>query len=132
VLKAVKILFLGLSILFSFGFTAVESNCKTINEISCESHSCCKKEKEKPQQKKDCDGSCCLQPISVLRLNDFASINESIQQETKKYNPDYLLYLQIDGVNYNVESRQNVTILTRHFSSKIRHKQQALNQVWLI
>lgn len=80
-LQAVKILFLGLAILFSFGFRSYESTCQFKVEQSCEAKSCCKKEaKENPSsEKKDCKGKCCVQAISLLKLDEFVPSTTSIQ-----------------------------------------------------
>ena len=131
-LKAVKILFLGLSILFSFGFTAVESHCDKSEEITCESHSCCEDKHEKPHADEDCGGACCLQPISVLSLNDFVNSGKKIEQETKIFDADYSLYTLAQTQLPVFGFTTDFTHFMPDFIEKERQRHQALNQVWLI
>ncbi len=84
-MKAFKILFLNLAILFSFGFTSFETSCNIAEKESCsKKHSCCKKE-EKPAQKKDCKGKCCVQqPVALFKFNVLISPSKQVQFSKKK------------------------------------------------
>lgn len=84
----INILFLGLTILFSFGFSSFQSVCDEKIEVIETNHSCCKDEsvkKEISQNKHQdgccgtdsCQGSCCIESVDFLILTDFVFQTES-------------------------------------------------------
>lgn len=80
----IKILFLGISILFSFGFTTYQSSCaKSENTIETDAHSCCKtKTKSECTQSKDCKADCCLETSDFFVFNKFVLQSEKNERIT--------------------------------------------------
>jgi len=84
----VNILFLGLSILFSFGFTSFQSVCELKAEIIESKQSCCQDEEKADDTDKYLDGeccntdycaaACCIESIDFLLFNDFVFQTESV------------------------------------------------------
>jgi len=84
----INILFLGLSILFSFGFTSFQSVCELKTEIIESKRSCCQDEEKKNDTDKHikgeccktdyCEGACCIESIDFLLFNDFVFQTESV------------------------------------------------------
>tara|TARA_B100000809_G_C15014928_1_gene486317 strand:+ start:286 stop:690 length:405 start_codon:yes stop_codon:yes gene_type:complete len=76
----IKILFLGISIFFSFGFTTYQANCGTQeNKIEVNAHSCCHSNKKPSCTKSsDCLAECCLKPNNIFVFNQFIISVEEI------------------------------------------------------
>jgi len=84
----INILFLGLSILFSFGFTSFQSACELKTEIIESKRSCCQDEKTVVDTDKhivgeccktdSCEGECCIESNDILLFNDFVFQTESV------------------------------------------------------
>jgi len=84
----INILFLGLSILFSFGFTSFQSACELKTEIVESKPSCCQDEEKGDDTDKhikgeccktdSCEGACCIESIDFLLFNDFVFQTESV------------------------------------------------------
>jgi hypothetical protein len=139
-IRFIKILFLGLSILFSFGFTTYESSCNsqiTQNIDITAGHSCCHPEKKinvtsnACTKSNKCKADCCLHLSNILVFNDFI-FNESIL-----YNTDVVLerFLNIDYKLYEFTSNIYFSKLDnyQYLSSKNSCKQRiSLKQSWLI
>ncbi len=75
-LKVFKILFLSISILFSFGYTTYEAKCEQNEKKECVKKMACCYAHEKTT--KDC-GNQCLKPVSLWHLNDFSASNHKIE-----------------------------------------------------
>jgi hypothetical protein len=79
--QILHIFFLGLSILFSFGFTSFQSGCTAKVGIIETNHSCCKVESERSLSHEhlegdccgtdNCQGSCCFESVDYFQFNDF-------------------------------------------------------------
>jgi hypothetical protein len=80
----IKILFLGISVFFSFGFTTYQSKCgKQEIKIEENAHSCCHpKNKSECTQSKDCKADCCLQTSEFFVFNHFVIGNEKVEKFT--------------------------------------------------
>lgn len=77
-LSAIKILFISISVLFSFGFTINESKCLDNKKSIEELHSCCKK--IPLEEKAPCDGNCCQFPIAYYSFSEFEINHFSVKQ----------------------------------------------------
>jgi hypothetical protein len=69
-IQSFKILFLGIAIFFSFGFTTRQSVCHTEmnkEKLCCESQKTCCSSK-KTEKKKDCNKECCFKTDNILEL----------------------------------------------------------------
>jgi hypothetical protein len=79
--KVLHIFFLGLSILFSFGFTSYQSGCLAKVEIIETNHACCKIESKVNVSHEHldgdccgtdkCQGFCCFESVDYFQFNDF-------------------------------------------------------------
>ena len=80
----IKILFLGISILFSFGFTTYQSSCaQSENTIEPDAHSCCKaKTRFECTQSNDCKADCCLKTSDLFVFNKFVIQSEKSESIT--------------------------------------------------
>ena len=139
------IFFLGLSILFSFGFTSFQSACTAKVEIIETMHACCKVESEKhlshEYMKVDCcdtdicQGSCCVESLDYFQFNDFIVQGNTINLNNLEISliPSFQHFL-LSLVNSNVNLLQEKLIvppdvlihksITKHIIIK--------NQSWLI
>ena len=139
------IFFLGLSILFSFGFTSFQSACTAKVEIIETMHSCCKVESEKHLSHEYmtvdccdtdvCQGSCCIESLDYLQFNDFVVERNTINLNDLEISliPS-LQYFLLGLANFNVNLLQEQLIvppdllihksITKHIIIK--------NQSWLI
>ncbi len=89
----IKILFLSISVFFSFGFTTYQHICSSHEEVVEEhAHSCCDIAKNTVcTDSNDCKDECCLQPTDYFVLNSFVMQTESKEEITvlesiKKFN----------------------------------------------
>ncbi|MDX1348735.1 MAG: hypothetical protein R3279_00735 [Putridiphycobacter sp.] len=76
--QAFRILFLGLAIVFSFGYTVNEHACKMTGE---EMHACCQKA-DSEKTPNHCEGDCCIQNTVITRIEE--GVSESIQVQIVK------------------------------------------------
>ncbi len=136
--QLINILFLCISISFSFGFTTYQSACNHVQiEKEQEKHSCCHDTNdEKPACHVDevCDENCCLQPQNVLQLADFFSQNtETKQAKIIKYkllkSYSELFSSTFNFYNHNEEfDHPNELVYLFYSSQQFCIK----NQTWLI
>ena len=97
----IKILFLGISIFFSFGFTTYQSNCgKQENKIEESAHSCCSTKKiSECTKSSDCKADCCIQTTDYFVFDQFVIGSEEVTELTvfesiKNFNREfYLTYI---------------------------------------
>ena len=126
--QAYRILFLMLTVVFSFGFTNSESTC-TKNTTT--NHSCCQKSEEKTPVKK-CKGTCCVQSTVISRIEIGLAADNKKQEVSvslvKKSNNHHLASNWSTLVKYAacviVQAQQPVLKISKHTPIK--------TQSWLI
>lgn len=70
--QLIRLLFLCLAIVFSFGFTVSTSPCQ---KQDTETHSCCQQSKKHSSPKK-CKGDCCVQANTVTKIEEVEQVSE--------------------------------------------------------
>lgn len=133
-MQFIKILFLGIAIFFSFGFTTYQSTCgKQVIKIEESAHSCChSKKKTECTQSKDCKADCCLQPSDFFVLSQFVIDSEELEKLTvieliKNLNKSF--HSEQINIVERIEIQNNYTYISRKLSGK---QILSLKQSWLI
>ncbi len=106
--RLISILFLNISIFFSFGFSTQESACHHQAESNVEEiHSCCQPKAKTTCHKNEnqpCNGDCCLVSTHLFDLNDFVNF--------KTVNAPYIIF----------ETIQNLDIVVPVYSESLVNK----------
>lgn len=138
----IKILFLSISILFSFGFTTYEPNCSTqtydLIEVG-KNHSCCHPNKVKDEQSKTCtksktcEANCCLIATNIFVLNDFIVTTEGGIEKTKVFESIKHINVIYKLNNYVFKNYNDKIVNCYYLNSKYSGKEIiSLKQSWLI
>jgi len=111
--QIIHIFFLGISILFSFGFTSIQSACESKVERVEVKHSCCSATELSNDSLQEiesccgtdlCEGICCIESGDYFQFNDFITETESIDLDQLELSllpsiRHYLLSLKYSEVN---------------------------------
>lgn len=124
---------MGISVLFSFGFTIDQSNCEfqKIEEVFNGSNDgCCNFKVEK--KSKECKADCCLIQSNFFVLNDFTFTTKSLEKikifETIKH-INFVYYLD----NYSLKNYADKIDNYHYLDSRYSGRQIiSLKQSWLI
>lgn len=133
-MQVIKILFLSISIFFSFGFTTYQSICGHEEEkVEEHAHSCCKTEvKSKCTQSNTCNAECCLKPAQFYVLNQFVIESNSVDKSTLKQSPQFLNNLVYNQIYSAVKQVQNTPIHTYMVRCHSGKQIISLKQSWII
>jgi hypothetical protein len=139
------ILFLGISILFSFGFTSFQSACKSKVEAVASKYACCKNTAKKNHCKQNvksdsfntdsCKSSCCIESVDLFQFTDFVFHTGSINLDDLEISllPSihvFLLSLVSSGKDL---FKEELIIPPDQFIHKLTYKRILLKkQSWLI
>ena len=132
-IQSFKILFLSISILFSFGVTTKQEVCDMdVNKEKkcCESKESCCNLKEDTNSRDDCNKYCCLKSDNILVLNDFFIQNSDGKSTVIVKKSTLLPIVLAETINLNKED-----FLKKGYSykPKILGKQiLCYKQTWLI
>lgn len=126
--QAYRILFLFLTVVFSFGFTTSESACK-VNKKAV--HTCCQKsEKEEAPQK--CKSDCCVQTITISRFEEGIVLNTEAHQQNSIIKSTVAVNRFVASPFSNENQTASNTYLLKHLVLKIPKHAAVLTQTWLV
>ena len=138
----IKILFLGISVLFSFGFTTYEANCtaQTYEKVEdSKNHSCCHPNKINDDQSKECSKSknckatCCLQATNIFVFNDFVVTTDEGVEKIKVFESIKHINVIYKLDNYVLNNYSDKIANYYYLNSKCSGRQIiSLKQSWLI
>ncbi|MGV6860805.1 MAG: hypothetical protein ACWA41_03485 [Putridiphycobacter sp.] len=131
--RLISILFLNISIFFSFGFSTQESACHHQAETNVEdNHSCCQPKSKSTCHKNEnqpCNGDCCLVSTHLFDLNDFVNF--------KTVDAPYIIFETIQKLNIDAPIFDESLVdkkLADYYSFKSSSGRQIilLKQSWII
>ena len=127
-----KILFLSISILFSFGYTAFDANCNHL-EKTVVKDSCChgKEDQSHGKEKQCCNESCCLEPLAILQLNAFVSHTSKEKQTNTVYKTNFKFIFE-PKIIAPVYAIKNIDILKKQLNFGLNINHESFYQCWLI
>jgi hypothetical protein len=123
--QAFRILFLGLAIVFSFGYTVNEHTCKMSGE---EMHACCQKS-DNETAPSPCDDDCCIQNTVITRIEE--GVAESCQIQIVKTivkTPNFTDF----SLSVEAEQKEALCLVLEQPVLKIPGYTPIKKQVWLI
>lgn len=125
-----KVIFLSLTILFSFGFTTKMSSCECNKNVK-EPQGCCSKSDNKTKNK-PCKGSYCIKTQTFSKIEEIIFENNDVRKKQKERTKNY--FSNINKYIYSTYKTKRVKFLKTTFivGLKTRPYQSKSKQVWLI
>lgn len=131
----INILFLAITVFFSFGYTSYQSACNhNVSKIEKEddSHGCCHNTQTTCcDDKAGCNDNCCLEPKSILELDEFVAFksNKQIQVVIFESIKQFIYLFKTDTYYFKSDELKSFAYL---HSKPIGKQILSKKQCWLI